>query len=386
MRASYHFKGIVTLAIAGGCSGAALLASQGCTTEPWVSVFECLPDADPEAGYEGHCFQDGGTVDPASWKCEDRGGQCVDLGTSDFTDAVLLWVGEEDEESAPQCPDRAPSLFYTGYSDLLIDQPCDKCSCGPATCALPGAIEVYDSAFCGGASTSYQGPESWDGSCVSPSVLPSGSFDSIKLSAPALTGCEPLGAPEHKPPGFAPKRRSFGGGVYWGKYAKACRGVAQGMCESSGDTCVPSTEPPPPEFRQCVQYLRDANEGLPQCPEAFPEQFVFYSATKGEVTCTACSCGEPEGGNCKASVSAYQDLSCGSAPMPLFEGVPASQGTCIDLAGMPYALGSMSSKWIANEPGTCQPIGGELIGEVKGADPRVFCCQEKAAPPAPPPQ
>jgi hypothetical protein len=35
----------------------------------------------------------------------------------------------------------------------------------------------------------------------------------------------------------------------------------------------------------------------------------------------------------------------------------------------------MEAKWAINSPGSCEPSGGELIGEVKGTDPRVFCCQ-----------
>lgn len=373
MRASY-MKGIVTLVVAGGGMAGSLLATNGCTTEPFVAVFDCLPDADPEAGYGGHCFQDGGTVEPQSMRCEDRGGQCVELGTLDFTrEAVLLWMGGD---APPDCPERAKSVAYEGFGDLKVDFPCHACKCMPAACALPAAIEVHDSAFCSGNVMSYQAPEAWDGACISPLVLPSGSFDSIKLSAPVMKGCEPIGDPIPMPPGLMSDRRSFAGGAYWGKYAKACQGVAEGRCDSSGDLCLPSTEPPPPEFRQCVQYLRDVDEAeLPQCPKAFPDRFLFYSGTKGELTCTPCTCGEPEGGNCSATLSAYQDSTCAGVPMPLFKDVPASSSLCIDFGGVPYPLNSISSKWVQNEPGTCEVKGGELIGEVKGVDPRVFCCQ-----------
>lgn len=66
--------------------------------------------------------------------------------------------------------------------------------------------------------------------------------------------------------------------------------------------------------------------------------------------------------------------------MPLFENVPTGPGFCADFGGASFALGSMKAKWAANEPGTCEPSGGELIAEVKGTDPRLFCCQ---APPSP---
>jgi hypothetical protein len=44
---------------------------------------------------------------------------------------------------------------------------------------------------------------------------------------------------------------------------------------------LPSAEPPPPGFRQCVQYLLPVNEDkLPQCPEAFPDRLVFIRERK----------------------------------------------------------------------------------------------------------
>ncbi|TKD01220.1 hypothetical protein [Polyangium fumosum] len=61
--------------------------------------------------------------------------------------------------------------------------------------------------------------------------------------------------------------------------------------------------------------------------------------------------------------------------MSLFENVPALDGSCINFGAASFALGSMSAKWTVNEPGTCEPKGGEHVGEVKGVDPRVFCCQ-----------
>ncbi|MDC0745340.1 hypothetical protein [Polyangium mundeleinium] len=119
---------------------------------------------------------------------------------------------------------------------------------------------------------------------------------------------------------------------------------------------------------------------LPQCPSVFPDRFVFYRGTEGQVECSPCTCGEPVGAKCNAKLSAFQDPACGSVPPSLFENVPAA-AICIDFSASPLTLGAMEADWISNEPGTCEPSGGELIGEVKGTDPRVFCCQTP-----PPPQ
>jgi len=374
----------LTASIAGALGLGALMAVNGCTTEPWEVVFHCRPDANPDSDIHGDCFPpDGGGIEPLS--CVARGGQCVPMGTSDFREkAVLLWMGAEEE--APDCPDRADTVFYTGFADLSVDVPCAACSCGPASCTLPGSINVDSASFCQGANpTEYSGPEEWDGSCVSPAVLPSGSFSSIGLTAPTVTGCEPIGDPIPKAPGFAPggpggKPKSFANGISW-KYTKACHGMAEGRCESPSETCLPSTEPPPPEFRQCVQYTLPVDEAnLPQCPESFPERVLTYRGTTGKVECSPCECGEPTGAKCSATLSAFQDSACSGVPMSLFENVPATP-FCLDISGSPftYALGSMSAKWVTNEPGTCEPKGGEQVGEVKGVDPRVFCCQGLAA-------
>ena len=80
--------------------------------------------------------------------------------------------------------------------------------------------------------------------------------------------------------------------------------------------------------------------------------------------------------------SAYQDSACTGQPMSLFTDLPTGAGLCVDFAGVPYALGSMQAKWSMNNPGSCEPSGGALIGEVKASDPRLFCCQEPPKPPS----
>jgi hypothetical protein len=354
----------------------ALVAINGCTTEPWDITFRCDPDASPDSDKAGDCFPDGGNgLEPASMKCEDRGGQCVEMGTADFRErAVLVWIGEEGEE--PSCPERADSEFYRGYSDIGVYLPCQACSCGPATCALPNALEVTSSSFCQGANpTVYSAPAGWDGSCASPSALPTGSFVSIKLAAPTVSGCEPIGDPLPGSPSFAPHPASFSGGINR-KSVVACQGSAEGKCESAGDLCLPSTEPPPPEFRQCVQYTLPVDEANPpQCPEAFPERFVFYGDIEGKVECSPCECGEPVGAKCEATMSVFQDPACGT----LLHTSLATAGLCIDFGAPNVGLGSMAAQWTANDPGTCEAKGGEPVGQVKGLDPRVFCCQGLAA-------
>jgi hypothetical protein len=369
--------------VAGVFASAAVVVANGCTTDPAVFTIYCKPDADPDADINGDCYPDGGHIEPLS--CESAGGECVAMGTSDFRErAVLLWMGDE-EENAPKCPERAESLFYTGYSDLHVSFQCAECACGPAGCAFPSEMEVDSQSFCQGANKiAYAAAPGWNGACASPSMLPPGSFHSIKPTPAGVMPCEPIGDLIPDPPKFAPsapRPASFVNGISWGSFAKACQGTADGKCDSSGDLCLPSAEPPPPGFRQCVQYDLPVDDSkLPTCPDVFPDRFVFYASTEGSIECLPCQCGEPIGAQCAVSFSAYQDAACAGVPMPLFENVPAFPGVCIDFGAASLSLGSMEAKWISNEPGACEPSGGELIGDVKAADPRVFCCQ---APPAP---
>jgi len=353
---------------------ALMLFGAGCGLNFGPQKLYCDPDGGDNENFPA-CAQDAGTsIAPQSVKCEDNGSACVALGTLDFEKkAVLLWIG--DEMDAPPCPERAPSEHYTGYGDLAVEVTCDKCTCSAPTCVLPHAIGLDKQAACGsGVSDNYAAPVGWDGSCFSPAQAPAGSFASFALPPATVTGCTPSSSPPIKTPSAkAPTSNVFFGGVGWKQYAKACNGNASGECESAGDSCVPNAEPRPPEFQYCVAYMRDVDEAnLPQCPAAFPEQHVFYRKWEGKRECTPCACGEPQNGQCMAAFSAYQDPACSDMPAPFFENV-ASAG-CIGT--MPsWTLGAISAKWVFNAPGTCEPSGGEPVGEIKPVDPRLFCCE-----------
>lgn len=367
----------ISMCLFAAVGAGALQFSTGCwTVGEKHAIFDCTGDGGPFP-CRGEAGTDGPGIDPAA--CQ---GACVEMGTADFRkEAVLVWMG--DEEKQPVCPARAEQVFYTGYGDPRIWLQCDKCKCGPSKCALPDGMAVHDKPFCqDGTPLGYTAPSEWDGSCLSPSVLPGGSFSSIKLSPAKPAPCEPIVAPVPKVPSFAPEHASAGADLYWGSFAKACQGVAEGKCDNTSEMCLPSAEPPPPGFRQCVQYLFPVDESkLPQCPSAFPDRFVFYSGVEGKLECSPCECGDPVGAQCNAAFSAYQDTTCSGGPMPLFENVPSVAGQCIDLGAIPYSLGSMSAQWKQNFPGKCEPKGGELINEAKGTDPRAFCCQAPSGAP-----
>ena len=74
------------------------------------------------------------------------------------------------------------------------------------------------------------------------------------------------------------------------------------------------------------------------------------------MSCTACECGPPEGGDCVAEVTAYEDDAC-TVEIP---GKIVGLGTpeCSE-AVVGQDLQGMSATWIQNQPGDCTPSGGK---------------------------
>ena len=187
-----------------------------------------------------------------------------------------------------------------------------------------------------------------------------------------------------KPPGaMAPRSNIIFGGVGWKQAGKVCNGIAKGECENTGASCVPNAEPRPPNFQYCLRYKPYAIDEakLPQCPAAFPERHLFYKHMEGNRECSECKCSDPVGSQCIAAFSLFPDPSCGSVPPPFFEN--AQGDSCHPPGGMPLPLAAMSAKWAVNDPGKCEPSGGQAVGEIKPTDPRLFCCQPLDEPSAP---
>jgi hypothetical protein len=109
-----------------------------------------------------------------------------------------------------------------------------------------------------------------------------------------------------------------------------------------------------------------------QCPQGYPERFVFYGGTEGEASCAECTCAARPGAGCRVAVSTYTDAGC--AVLFAQANIWSTELEKCDDGLPPADLSSMSASWLTNDPGSCEPSGGEPTGEVKPADPATFCC------------
>jgi len=288
-------------------------------------------------------------------------GECVPLPPLGFDGPALLWIGPESE--VPKCPARAPKEVYVGHGSLQAVHECPPCECTQPTCQFPAGITASDTNMCQGPLfTPIDAPSAWSGACVAAgSVISSDDLRSLTIEPLTQRPCEPV------PPDVA----QDAGPIGWGLFARACRGEAiPTVCNDPGMTCLPSADPPPPGFRQCIMYLRD---GETECPVDYPERFDFFSSLEDTRSCTPCECTETAPAQCEALFSSYQDQTCGQVLLSTV--VDVGDAGCHPIMSASAELGSMDAEWVTNEPGTCVANGGEPVGEVVPIDPRIFCCQ-----------
>jgi hypothetical protein len=206
----------------------------------------------------------------------------------------------------------------------------------------------------------FNAPDGWTGACVSPGMILDAEFTSIAVAPPTVRSCEPsAGEP-------VPAQ----GSLDWEVFARACRSADSLMaCNDPTKHCAPTSRPPPPGFSQCL-YKEGEHE---MCPDRYPNKHVFYGRVEGELGCSDCQCGPPEGSDCSVALTTYSDTAC----MDVLIGVTSVDlESSVCLNGMtPGDLASMSATALTDTPGACVPFGGAPFGEVAPADPSTFCCQ-----------
>jgi hypothetical protein len=286
-------------------------------------------------------------------------GLCVPVSPAGWSEAALVWVGNEAD--APPCPADAVSEFYTGHGYRDGPIPCSACTCDKPTgsCALPATLTAA-AASCaddgsGVAHTSFDPPASWDGFCSGEIAIPAGKLcggvpcvQSVTIAPLKPSGCLPNGNTNASPPP-------------WDTFVRVCLDTPYPLrCTTNSGVCV--TVPPGPEFKQCI-IQRGYPPVLP-CPPNYPDKRIFYDGAAPY--CAPCACRAPTGNTCAGSIALFEDGVCGSA-LGAAVSLDASGPTCIDVPPG-SALGSKIASDPIFKPGSCTPTGGAPEG-------MMICCQ-----------
>lgn len=282
-------------------------------------------------------------------------GECVPLPALGWEGPALLWTGLETD--APACPEQAPATVYEGHDGLVIGSGCLPCMCEPALCALPAEVAVSDEACAPGTGVSGQAlsvPDGWTGACAVQAGIPVAAGGTLRMAPTTAGPCAPVLGP-------VPTSGSF----QWATFARACQSAEVGpACLDRAQRCAARSGG---GFRQCV--FKDGDE--PRCPAGYPERRVFYRGTKGDLDCSPCTCGPPQGGECAANLVTSSDGSCSSGLVSGF--ALLDEPKCWDATQSGEVRG-LSASWVVNEPGGCEPGGGQPQGVVEPDGPSTFCC------------
>jgi hypothetical protein len=289
-------------------------------------------------------------------------GVCVPLPEADWNAPALVWVGAEAD--APPCSAvaGAPGEYYTGYGDP-DGPPCGACKCEKpsGSCKLPATMTAAAASCAEDGSavthTSFDPPQSWDGTCTSSNAIPGVKLcggapcvQSVTIAPLMLTqgGCLPVEPPNNQPP------------PAWKTFVRACvRDSFPPSCSVEIGVCAP--RPPSQAFRICTLRRGDADKL--DCPSTYPDRSVFYDGPVPD--CSPCACGVPSPSSCNGSISFFQDGACGTPPLQTIN-VNAKGPKCTDvLPGS--ALASKVASELSYSGGYCTPSGGVPLATV-------ICC------------
>lgn len=287
------------------------------------------------------------------------GDQCVKPAPEGFYGPALLWVGRTVDE--PRCPHGAQTTVYRGYETADFPFACSPCRCSEPACALPDDLRTAASLKCGGPAVSVHEPRDiLNGTCVVPSDALVNEHQSLVLGATRVTPCEASVEPPPVPQ-FT---------LRWYRSGVACGGdLQEDTCPSPSKTCVPPDQEH--DFAQCLMYL---GEGEVTCPEDYPEDVVLYDGMRDERHCTPCECGPPTGSECSLMLVSFRDGVCDEL---LTAGTASSHAPGCVTATPGETPKSMRAIWQVDQPGSCEPSGGELRGEIVLTGPSTFCCQTR---------
>lgn len=149
--------------------------------------------------------------------------------------------------------------------------------------------------------------------------------------------------------------------------------VIEYVSSAKGHSCGSTTNciaPPPTDYRLC--FVANDIDVAVSCPEGWTDRRTGWRVVTNTRTCSACTCGAPEGASCSVRASVYADDACtNERGNVMLASTDAAQ--CIDLA-IGTALGSKTAEVLSYQPGTCAPSTSEVLGEVTLEHPVTYCC------------
>lgn len=299
-------------------------------------------------------------------------GTCVPNKPDGFDAPQPVYIGAMRAKYVFGCPAEVGGPGGFQYSGLNVPSPgCPSCVCGSikGTCTPPATITLRASTCDSqpGSTFNFSGPDGWDGSCTNVNAMPAGaecppgsgiscaqSIDAATLAPPVET-CEPIPLPVPKATSDTP---------WWTNTVMSCSSsVLPGACDNvASEMCLPSLPPNEPEWRYCVR-----KQGIHECPTNVPglgfvKQYIAYDGFIDTRKCTACECGA-SGGTCFGTLRAYKDDTCSTNEIVSYP-VGSNMTNCLNLPPTGDSFGSKEFTDLTYVPGSCEPKGGEPIGEV----------------------
>lgn len=329
---------------------------------PWLPKDASSPQGMP----------DGGTKSDASACNETCDGECVPRAAPPFSGPLLVALTPVGEE--PGCPAGSKPVLTDHFADLSIPPlECPGCACDPPTgdCGLPGTMTAH-SASCqadaqGSVHTDFSPPSTWDGSCTAKGAIAAGALCNGKPCVKSLS-VAPLTLEDHGCVAHTTSETRGPEAPSWGTAATICQPSA---CEGGDGACVTKAASPGAGWGLCQAI---AGEGA-VCPAPYVERHVVYSAYADGRACSECSCDPPSGSQCLSRLSVHSGGTCQEPAAIGGVNVTVQDAPfCFDLpAGT--ALGSKVMTPPVYVPGSCEPRGGNSIGEVALLGAVTLCCR-----------
>ncbi len=337
-----HLFTLLPLVTAGCSLLSDLDSTQGGSVEQDAGVDSPIPAND--AGV-ADVNVDSGPEASTTETCASLGKQCMGSAPAGWQGPVVV---DDSKGAASPCGGDFPtSVLSTDvvFADLEPGTSSCACDCQPPTNASCSAAKVsgHIDASC---NTSPLGQQNWSLSGSGCFTIPGSICLTTNLKVQAsLQNADCTVQEDHTLP--TPT---------WGTEIRACAGSTAGVCGET-ETCLP---PAPAGAKVCIYAPGDA-----ACPATgYVQKQVFHEGFSDTRSCSACSCGAPQG-------------DCSASKVDVYAGSSGCTGsvTSSNKVGSCKKTSVCSLKYSEAKPNiTCSPSSSTLSGGVEATGALTFCC------------